>query len=113
MRTNYPAKDFTAVVRSALDSGASWSVTISSSWRLRWINKSIDIWPDKLHQPLAGLPGEKRAFTFCMLFMPTLMTMHSSSISVGYKMTYKKMNASCIELSYSWIESTGKNADTL
>jgi hypothetical protein len=104
MKTSYPAKDFTTSVRSALETGASWSVTISSAWRLRWIKKSIGIWPDELHQPLSGLRDEKRAFTFCMVLMPTLMTMHSSSISVGYKMTYQ-VHQSSIEITYSWVKS--------
>lgn len=104
MKTSYPAKNFTSSVRSALETGASWSVTVSSSWRLRLIKKSIVIWPDRLHQQLGGSQSEKRAFTFCMVFMPTLMTMHSSSVSVGYKMTYQ-VHPSSIEITYSWAKS--------
>jgi hypothetical protein len=101
MKTSYPSKDFTKTVRTSLETGATWSVIISSGWRLRWIKKSIAIWPRKLHQPLNGTRDEKRAFTFCMFFIPTLMTMHSSSISVGYEMTHQE-HADSIEITYTW-----------
>jgi hypothetical protein len=102
VKTTYPAKDFTKVVRSALATGESWSVVVSSPWRLRRIMRSISIWPAKLHEPLNGSSDERRAYIFCMVLMPTLMTMHSSSISVGYKMTYEQVDSSAIEITYSW-----------
>jgi hypothetical protein len=101
VKASYPNRDFTETVRAALETGSPWSVTIASGWRARWIKKSIAIWPSKLHQPLNGSRDEKRAFTLCMVFIPTLMTMHSSSISVGYAMTYQE-HAESIEITYTW-----------
>lgn len=101
MKMDYPTKNFTKNVRNAIEKGEAWSVSISSGWRLRWIEESIEIWPCELHKPLNGSKNQIRAYKFCMFLMPTLMVMHSSSISVGYKMTYRRHSAS-IDINYVW-----------
>lgn len=103
VEVTYPAKNFPSITRTAISDGLSLKITITSSWRIWLLRKSIAYWPRTYSNIDRASQSKGPWFAFASYLLFSLFHMHVRAMTANYQMSYELLSHS-IEMRYHWLQ---------